>query len=196
LERRLKIKAGNISHLTDARYFAAYGVQWLGFNFNKENPNALQLEDAKTIKNWIAGPTIVAEFDNLEADYIFKICHQLETNWIQIAGKDESLHLLSDYQVIQTFEDAHTSNSNVSDSKADILRFDMHSLDQVNDILQTNPSAIFKVNDDMLLTKNIIMNTPLTSIEIQGAHEKEVGLKSFDEINDLFDWLEHNQFVV
>lgn len=192
MERRLRIKAGNISHLTDARYFAAYGVQWLGFNFIKDQSNALQLEDAKTIKNWIAGPTIVAEFDKIEVDYIFEICHQLETNWIQIPGKSELINLLSDYQIIQTFDHNDVSNTN----NKDVFRFNMHSLNQVNDVLQTNPAAIFKVNDDMELTKNIILKTKLTSIEIQGAHESEVGLKSFDEINDLFDWLEYNQLHV
>jgi len=164
----------------------------MGFNFKKEDPNALQLEDAKTIKNWIAGPTIVAEFNNIEVDYIFEICHQLETNWIQIPGESESLNLLSDYQIIQTFDHSTIVNSNNSDT----VRFYMHSIDQVNAILQTNPTAIFKINDDIKQTKNIIMQTQLTSIEIQGSNEKEVGLKSFDEINDLFDWLENKQLIV
>jgi len=87
MERKLQIKAGNIGHLTDARYFAALNVTWMGFNFRKNDPQALQLSDAKTIQDWIIGPTIVAEFDEIDTDYIFQVCDQLQTNWIQLPQK-------------------------------------------------------------------------------------------------------------
>jgi len=190
MKQTLQIKAGNISNLTDARYFAAMGVQWLGFNFRKDEPNALQLEDAKTIQNWISGPTIVAEFNTIEVDYIFEICHQLQTNFIQIPDHENLQKLQQDYKIIQVCD-------NISERKlyAKHVRLPMQSIEQVNAALTDHQKIIFKINEDIELTKNIIKNAQLWSIEIQGSNEQEVGLKSYDELNDLMDWLEANDYL-
>jgi len=191
MKRKLQIKAGNIGNLTDARYFAALGVQWLGFNFRKDEPNALQLEDAKTIQNWITGPTIVAEFSTIEVDYIFEICHNLQTNFIQIPGQDNLHDLHKEYKIIQVY---HNNNYD-KNGQTSFLRLGMHSVEQVNAAISHHKKIIFKINDDIELTKHIIKNTQLVSIEIQGSNEQEVGIKSFDELNDLLEWLELNNYL-
>jgi len=43
--------------------------------------------------------------------------------------------------------------------------------------------------------KQIIQQTNLQAIEISGSSEPEVGLKSFDAINELFDWLEAEKLI-
>lgn len=191
MDRKLQIKAGYISNLTDARYFAALGVQWLGFNFRKDELNALQLEDAKTIQNWITGPTIVAEFNKANADYIFEICHQLQTNFIQIPEQANLTDLHQDYKIMQVCLD----NNYDKNQHAAFLRLDMHSVEQVNAALAHHKKIIFKINENIDLTKYIIKNTPLTSIEIQGSNETEVGIKSYEELNTLMDWLELNDYL-
>jgi len=99
MQSKLKIKAGNISHLTDARYFAAYGIEWMGFNFKSSDPNKINIETAKTIIDWIEGPQIIVEFDVLDMDYIFQICHQLQINNIQLPVEYYT-NDLNDYEVL------------------------------------------------------------------------------------------------
>ncbi len=193
MQKKLQIKAGNISHLTDARYFAALGVQWLGFNFKKNKANALTLEDAKTIKNWITGPTIVAEFDTMDIDFIFERCHQLQTNWIQIPPQKNLHNLHQAYQIIQIY-----NNTNFSKEASTHMKFaqlPMQSVEQINAALSVTPQIIFKIHQNLELTKHLIKNTRLTSIEIQGNNENEVGKKSFEELNELFDWMEANTYL-
>jgi len=48
---RVKIFANNISHLTDARYFAAWGASWMCYNVN-----SLSLTEISAIKEWVEGP--------------------------------------------------------------------------------------------------------------------------------------------
>ena len=56
---KTKIKANSITNLTDARYFAAWEVEWLGFNLNPGESIALQQVPA--IKDWVDGVKIVGE---------------------------------------------------------------------------------------------------------------------------------------
>jgi len=192
MRKKLKIKAGNISNLTDARYFAAYGVEWMGFNFKQNDSQALQLEDAKTIKNWIVGPTIVAEFDKFSPDYIFEITNQLQTNWIQLPF-NEYINSLEDYNVIYRYNLANAVS--ISEVHNNIFLSEVHNHNEVEAILKLNSNCIFKVVAEFEIQRKIIEETNLTAIEIEGSGEEKVGLKSFDAINMLFDWLEEKDFI-
>lgn len=173
MKREIKIKAGNISNLTDARYFAAYMVEWMGFNFSKTDPNALQLEDAKTIKNWIVGPKLISEFDTIDYDFIFQVTENMQTKSIQL-NTAETFQNENNYQIIE---------------KPIVV----NNLEEAEKILQEQPFAILSINGNIDLAKKIISKTRVTAIEIQGSAEEQTGLKSYDEINDLFDFLEEWQ---
>ena len=58
----MKIKASSINNLTDARYFAAWNVEWLGFSLQAGSSNYTRPQDVKEIKEWLVGPKIVGEF--------------------------------------------------------------------------------------------------------------------------------------
>jgi len=47
------VKASSISNLTDARYFAAWHVDWLGFDLTANGLSVLSLPEVKEIKDWI-----------------------------------------------------------------------------------------------------------------------------------------------
>lgn len=193
MSKKLKIKAGNISNLTDARYFAAYGVEWMGFNFKKNDTQALQLEDAKTIKNWIVGPTIVAEFDKFNPDYIFEITNQLQTNWIQLPINEYINDHPKDYNVIYRCDFANIKS--ISEGSNNMFLSEVHNHNEVEAILKLNSNYIFKIVAKFEIQRKIIEKTNLTAIEIEGSEEEKVGLKSFDAINTLFDWLEEKGFI-
>jgi len=175
MKRQIKIKAGNISNLTDARYFAAYMVEWMGFNFSKTDTNALQLEDATTIKNWIVGPKLITEFDTIDLDYIFQVTTTLGTNQIQL-NSDEDVSKLNEYQIF----------------KKPIM---VTSVEEANAVLKKNENALLNINGNIDLAKQIIEKTTVTAIEIQGSAEIQTGLKSYDEINDLFEFLEDKDYT-
>ncbi len=56
-----KVKAGGVTNLTDARYFNALGVDWIGFNLDVLSDDSISLKDAKAIKEWLFEPKIVVE---------------------------------------------------------------------------------------------------------------------------------------
>ncbi len=56
-----KVLVRNISNLSEARYCAGMGVNFIAFNLNKENKNSISLAQALEIKNWLAGVAIGIE---------------------------------------------------------------------------------------------------------------------------------------
>ncbi len=63
---KTEVKVGNISNLSDARYCAGMGVQYLGFSMDRNTEHYIDQKTLKTIKEWIVGPTIVGEFSDLD----------------------------------------------------------------------------------------------------------------------------------
>ena len=47
---KTKVKASSITNLTDARYFAAWGVNWLGFDLRQGSDTYVQPQLVHAIK--------------------------------------------------------------------------------------------------------------------------------------------------
>ena len=60
---KTNIYASSITNLSDARYFAAYGVTYLGFRWNK----FMSWESIKTMARWVEGVQIVIEFEDYKS---------------------------------------------------------------------------------------------------------------------------------
>jgi phosphoribosylanthranilate isomerase len=57
-----KIKLSNITNLSDARYAAAVGIDYIGFCFDTNDANYIPPVKAKEIFEWTSGTIVVAEF--------------------------------------------------------------------------------------------------------------------------------------
>lgn len=55
------VKAGNITNLSEARYCAGMGVDFLGITVIRGRPGYLSPELFQEIRGWVSGPKIVAE---------------------------------------------------------------------------------------------------------------------------------------
>ena len=84
-ERKI-IKAGSITNLTDARFFAAYDVDYIGFCFDPVSPDYISPQNALAIKGWISGPKIVAEFVNQDLDNVKNIISFFEPDVVEFEG--------------------------------------------------------------------------------------------------------------
>ena len=64
------IKASGITNLTDARYFAAKEVDFLGFNLEENTEGYLDPMHMKAIREWVQGPKVVGEFTHASTHYV------------------------------------------------------------------------------------------------------------------------------
>lgn len=186
------IKAGNISNLTEARYFSSKLIEYIGFNFDLSSGNAIEPIQAQQIIAWIEGPEIVAEFGAEPKSKIKEITTILgiETIKIPFARKSE-------------FQDTTLKlilQSNFSDLPQDL---------EIGELLQVkfNEEDLSNAEFSQLLQQNkVILETDWTTDNLQkvqdfqpyginfnGSGELKTGIQSFEEIDSLFELME-NEF--
>lgn len=84
---KTQVKVSSIANLSDARYCAGMGVEWLGFPLQE-----ITLERFTEICNWLAGVQIVGEFTKATAEQIREAVSTYKPDVIEI---DSSVSLVA-----------------------------------------------------------------------------------------------------
>ena len=178
---KAKIKISQITNLTDARYFAAWGVDYLGFDIHPDSDAFVNPAKLKEIAEWVEGPEIVLEFDG-----------QPEKIWIQDYEKAVGTFLL------QTPEDLDLGLStmtvrNKNESLEAVVIKPQESWEEFDpDIIKTLVDRGIPVYLDIYFTKDQlegIIQEDCIGLVLRGGEEEKVGIKSYDELDDIFDRL-------
>ena len=210
---RTKVKASSITNLTDARYFAAMGVEWLGFNLNPQNGSVISAASIHEIEGWVEGVQIVAEYGREHWDKIRESVLEVIPNVIQVGencGIQEMLELPPSVQVIREFIiDKETSaeqlieemenldghvmafafnfmgNSLTWDHLVKGIPFSVSTLEEIT----ARFPVILEVDLDVPGLKACLSLSSLEGITLKGGEEEKTGFKSFEELDELFDVL-------
>ena len=83
---KTQVKVSSIANLSDARYCAGMGVEWLGFPLQE-----ITIERFTEIRNWLAGVQIVGEFTKATAEQIREAVATYKPDVIEI---DSSVSLV------------------------------------------------------------------------------------------------------
>lgn len=198
------IKASRITNLTDARYFAAKEVDFLGFNLEAGTEGYLDPMYMKAIREWVEGPKIVGEFSRSTVPYIREAAAFFGLDAVQITA-DYSMHLaqLEDVTVILEVEaDALNDRKLFLAAAPFVSQF----LIKINSWSSVSENAW---TDQIGLLKNICAEFPVllhcdataaqlpailktanpAGLSFAGGDEERVGVKSFDEIEEIFEYL-------
>jgi phosphoribosylanthranilate isomerase len=193
------IKLGNITNLSDARYAAAADATYIGFCFDPENENYITPLKAKDIIDWVTGSSVVAEFGNQTLEEIRDISELLHVDVIEVNN--------------QLLPDELMGLEKAIIKKIDVNRFDAAQLQIEIDAYRTVADAFHvyasstpeKYNAEQLVTLcstekiiwgleikvdnvlDIIGNFKPFAIQVSGGQEERVGIKDFDELNDLLE---------
>jgi phosphoribosylanthranilate isomerase len=84
---KTQVKVSSIAYLSDARYCAGMGVDWLGFPLQE-----IALDRFTEIRNWLAGVQIVGEFTKASAAQIKEMVATYQPDVIEI---DSSVSLVA-----------------------------------------------------------------------------------------------------
>ena len=210
---KTNIKASSISNLTDARYYAAWHVNWLGFDLRSTADNALSLAEVKAIKEWIEGPTIVGEMDLFDFERAKEIIDFLELEAIQVGmfTPVEQLQSLQSYTIVKeviiepsmTFSDLETHLSTyfeVTDyflidfekngiSWPTLKEETLFTIKELQDICQRQ-QILISIGGTAADIVEILDILQPQGLSIKGGEEEKVGFKSFDEVDEIFERLE------
>jgi phosphoribosylanthranilate isomerase len=84
---KTQVKVSSIANLSDARYCAGMGVEWLGFPLQE-----ITVEKFTEIRNWLAGVQIVGEFTKATADQVREAVATYKPDVIEV---DSSVSLVA-----------------------------------------------------------------------------------------------------
>ncbi len=193
---KTKVKASEITNLTDARYFSAWEVDFLGFCFDKNSASYITPQDVMAMKEWLQGPKFIGEFAApYETDEIQALVDALGLDGIQVAS-DCSLEALNFFKKQEIPVLLETKEENIPDLPPSIGDLVDHLIVKMNEPAPEILKEICK-NHQVLLDGGftsdpwqILDQTGAAGIILRGGEEEKVGYKSFDEIDDIFEKLE------
>jgi phosphoribosylanthranilate isomerase len=183
---KTKVKAGNITNLSDARYCAGMGVDWLSFPVDVVNPTTF-----KEITDWVTGPQFVLEVkENTPLDYL----NHFNVSSLEITSEQlDRIDRLPDFEWIITLP---ISLWNIQ--KKDLIRYkdkirflvldlDDQDLQAVSDI-----ASHFKIllNQTDKHSLDRLLELPVEGINVTGENELKPGLKDFEKLASILEKLE------
>ena len=208
---KTKIKAGSITNLTDARYFAAWGVDWLGFDLVKGSENNLADQDVLTIKEWVDGVSFIGEVGLLDDLSVTEQIKTLGLEGIQFGQFSEVAAIRSLPESMMRIQERVVEYVSQLKSLADwivarqdwvdafLLDFskngicwpdldDAHRFD-LKELCSRFPILLAMDVEPSQMTEIIELLNPL-GFELKGGEEEKIGFKSFDNIDEIFEEIE------
>ena len=181
-----KIYASSISNLTDARYFSAMGVDYMGFDLDVMMDKHNHL---KEMISWIEGPIIVGETNTYNADGL----NDLKTIGIKhwSVGRYFNLSMTFEDQLIRRLDVGSMSNLNEEEWCALYIdkiytALTKTEVERISDLCQKCKTFIhlpFEAKD----LESIITSINPFGIIVLGGEEEKPGYKSYEEMDEVFE---------
>jgi phosphoribosylanthranilate isomerase len=188
---QILVKAGTITNLSDARYCAGMGVEIIGFPVGKTNNTGLSSTKIKEIAGWLSGIKIALEFDEpiFDEKYALEIIQDLNPDYIQLP-----IALKQEFRKITSIPFLLLTNSlEKSENKEDILLYSgniIHNERELKELCSHNNVILSSAQIDITSIKSILASLNPFGIELKGGTEISPGLKSFDDLSEIFEILE------
>lgn len=213
-----KVLASGITHLTDARYFAAWEVEYLAFPVGEGVAEPLSWTYFHALREWVEVPAIVAELgvidDAAAAVEILQaqgVDHALVRHpapaaapeIFTTAGIQLLLHLpVEGYQTFADVAEALEEAAGATTTAPVVLDFEQGGV-TLADLEEGHPFGIAEL-DTLLQQRPCLLQIgmgdtdpvafheahPLVGYAVRGSGEEKVGYKSFDDLDTLFEALE------
>lgn len=193
---KTKVIAAAVTNLTDARYFAAWGVDYMAYIIDERDYQYIGIEGTKEIIDWVEGPKHMGLLPGVDTP--------ASSSEIYTTLELEAL-MISPFIDVQTVEP-------VSPTVYRSVLWDASLLDLDEELLIVKLPVGTTLSDvaadlQKLAAKNVVYldihptvadlevvlgNIQPEGIVLRGGEEEKVGFKSYDELDDLFEYLEED----
>jgi len=189
------VKINSVNNLSDARYCAGMEVDQMGFVIEEELPGYVSPEDFKEIADWLSGVDFVGEISSKQSD-IAAISEHYPIQAIQVSHKEQvAPALATGLQVIFLSE-------KVSEAQAILTQYpelayvlltekDLNSIDQINNL----EKIVLTQGFDAENVKDFVNERRIKGIAMSGGDEIRPGYKNYDELADILEALDTDEFV-
>lgn len=189
---KTKVLLSSVTNLSDARYAAGMGVDYIGFSLNPDNPHFVTSEDVNTIGNWLSGVSLVGELDSgLENYGDYNIDYLLIKNQ-QLVGEFDEPILVFDVDPSTIDEVEANLNLNGEQLAFVVLKFKARDWHMLNTKLATWCAAhrCFLATDFNAVDLDELLSIQAEGIVLYGSDETKPGLSSYEGIADILEQLE------
>ena len=175
--------ANDVNNLTDARYFAAWNVDWISFNLERHQGN--KLDDLKAILEWINGPKIALKMDSWDPDLMFQAKDQVGIDAFHIRAKViEDIRLFPLIVEVNDIMDVQ----NLTHAQVQCVLLDAVKPEKLHlDLIKSRPDTSFYFKYFEQFDRNILAQFENIGVAVAGGEEERPGYKSFDELDDFFE---------
>jgi phosphoribosylanthranilate isomerase len=209
----IKIKAGSITNLTDARYFAAWEVEWLGFNLSPGEENAISPMQAAAIREWVEGPKIVGEFSLSSKEDILHQVKELQLDAVQVGMFTDLATVMDlsnelpvikeiviekstsagDLEFMLSHFSPHASCFLLNFDKggftwAEVQKGEILNPETLLDFCQRYP-ILLGIGVQAIEVKPMLEYLQPLGLNLMGGEEEKTGIKSYDDVDDIFEQL-------
>lgn len=206
------VKAGSITNLSDARYFSALGVEWIGFTFEQDLPKAIAPDTVYEMLEWIYGPTITGEFHSKPMREVNHLVDYLSLQALQLGPAYTQQHCYE--ATVPVIKELQISKQTTADSIADefahfygsasyfllngrnngidweqLQNGSPISTDQLRELCQQF-FIVLDVNLSAATVLDVLEEVQPAGINLIGGEETEVGVKTFDDLDAVMEKLE------
>lgn len=199
------VKISSINNLSDARYCSGMQVNLMGFSLEENDENFVSPTKFSEIIGWLSGVEFVGEFTFTHPDRMLEIL--LEYPEIQYVEIQEEIYLKmlvnTKYKLILKQKLKEHEDLVQLTKKADSYRDFNVTLLLSSENLKMNEAVIDQIKElsahcEVLLgfgfqAENVIQiveQTGIKGISLEGGNEIKPGLKDFDELADVLESLE------
>lgn len=202
---RTFVKISSVNNLSDARYCAGMQINLMGFNLEENNKNYISPEKFKEITDWLSGVKFVAEFDSSTPEKIFAKLKSYEGfHFIQIqddlhldifANSGYSLILHKEVQNQNDLEELSKKSALYNQYGAiilltsGILEMDDAMKEKLKE-LSSHCEILLGFGLDSNNVIDLIDNSGIKGIAMEGGDEIKPGLKDFDDLAEILEKLE------
>lgn len=190
---KTKVKVGNITNLSDARYCSGMGVDLLGFPIGS-GVGKISMETFEEIAEWVAGPEFILEFsDVINHDLLQKVTQMESIKHIQLnldqLSKPEFKQIDKSVIIAANLNEwklRHVSLNNLSIAYLILVdkELDWKAIKEINNQIPVIiPHAHLPMDSDP-------SEFPIAGIALEGSDEDKPGHKNYDHLAQVLESLE------
>jgi phosphoribosylanthranilate isomerase len=195
------IKASRITNLTDARYFAAKEVAFLGFNLEEGTPDYLEPMYMKAIREWVEGPKVVGEFLHSPAEVVREAAAFFGLDAVEVSPRIALAPLNGLEVLLRVSANTDQTDRAVQDLFQaaapfveyyilDLTHADWRSRLALWQQLCANYTVLLHTTEPAATLPELIEALQPAGLSLSGGEEEKVGVKLFEDVDAVFDWLE------
>lgn len=200
------VKISNVTNLSDARYCAGMGVEWLGFSVDEGQENYVSPKAFREIKSWLVGVRMMAESNEVSPESIIDSIKEYEIDGIQVNAKvsASALSQLTDKSVFVRIDVDDYSPVDllpvITENPAEMYVLESSSgqflnedwKDIIADASKSHNILLGFGLDDPQNIQSILGTLGVAGIAIKGSEEIRPGFKDFGSLMDILEAIEED----